>query len=659
MGNERKKMIMRNSGRPKRRSFILLFFLFLAIVFSSCHTQAKAEMRLTPPKSIKDFRLDDISKYVKEDPVRAVHLIEVYGIIYGSGSVYPDGDDPIVRNRLDALREEAVESLKEAQLKAIEDKRWTDAASYARSLARLGIDVENTGEEPDLVLEYAREQLSQGNNLTAFLGAVRAHGLKPLAHDDAILFLRRAAEVKQRRTAAFFLSIVDEMAQLSETGSAGSDGSKDEFSTGDFSTGDFSIGDFSLDELRAYAEGRDTASDMIKGVATVWVDRGYRIERGRGIPDRVLGSAFFVDASGLLITNYHVISSEVDPGYQGYSRMYIRMGDQASPRVPAKVIGWDKAMDLALIKTEITPEYVYSVVDWIVPKVGETVYAIGSPVGLEKTVTQGIVSALGRRFLQIGDVIQIDAAVNHGNSGGPVVDMAGRLVGIVFAGIELYQGLNFAVPAERLAAALPAMIKGGKAERPWLGLALSETLSGAEIIYTAPNTPAAEHRLSDGMHIVSINGQEVTASQGLLIPALQDAIFQSRPGELVAIETINPSEAESRKRVMMTVPRPDIPLVEAAKVDSRERMAAPLFGLILSPFQGSALSSAYLVKKVVRGSIADEAGISDQDPVSIRGFRILEDDGYALMEINVKKRRMGYMETTMQLPALLDSPDTL
>jgi len=88
-----------------------------------------------------------------------------------------------------------------------------------------------------------------------------------------------------------------------------------------------------------------------------------------------------------------------------------------------------------LLKTEITPEYVFSVVDWAVPSVGESVFAIGSPIGLEQTVTQGIVSALGRRFLQIGDVIQIDAAVNQGNSGGPVVDMSGRLVGIVFAGI--------------------------------------------------------------------------------------------------------------------------------------------------------------------------------------------------------------------------------
>ena len=71
------------------------------------------------------------------------------------------------------------------------------------------------------------------------------------------------------------------------------------------------------------------------------------------------------------------------------------------------------------------------------------------------------------------------------------------------------------------------------------------------------------------------------------------------------------------------------------------------------------ISAAYLVKKVVRGSIADEAGLSEQDPVSIRGFRLVEDDGYALLDINVKKRRMGYVETYMRLLAMLDSPDTL
>ena len=621
---------MRNEAAIKRCLSIVLFCFLQTAFLVSCHTQAAAERKLTPPKSIKDFRLDDISRYVKDDPARAIHLLEVYSILYGPGTAYPEGTEPEIKERLDSLREESVEGLRAAQIKAVEEKRWTDAASLARSLVRLGVDVENTGEEPDLILEYAKEQLEGGKTLIAFLAAVRVHNLKPLGFEDALLFLKKAVEVKQRRTAAFFLDIIN-----------GTDGRE--------IPGD----------LIAFAQGKDTAMDMIKGVATVWVDRGYRIERGRGIPDRVLGSAFFVDTSGLLITNYHVISSEVDPKYQGYSRLYIRMGDSTSARIPAKVIGWDKAMDLALIKTEIDPEYVYSVVDWVVPMVGDTVYAIGSPGGLEKTVTQGIVSALGRRFLQIGDVIQIDAAVNHGNSGGPVVDMAGRLVGIVFAGIEHYQGLNFAVPAERLAAALPAMIAGGKAERPWLGLSLSETPGGAEIIYVSPSTPAAEQQIREGSIIKTINGETVSAAQGALIPALQDRIFPLRPGELVTIELTDQEGTALNKHILRLVPRPVVPMVDAAQKDSKERIAAPLFGLVLATQSGNSFFATYLVKKVVRGSIADEAGLSESDPVSIRGFRIFEKDGYAVLDIDVKKRRMGYIETSMQLPALLDTPDTL
>ena len=625
---------MRNEGALKNAGFHFFLYLLMVVVsaalISACHTTATAERKLTPPKSVKDFRLDDISKYVTEDPVKAIHLLEIYRILYGPGTVYPDGEDPDVRNRLEALRGDALEALKTAQIKAVEEKRWPEAVSFARSLSHLGITVESTGEEPDLVLEYAKEQLAEGKDLPAFIAAVQAHTLAPMVFDDASLFLKKAVEVKQRRTAAFFLSVIDSAGR-------GKDVSP---------------------ELRSFAEGRDTATDMIKGVATVWIDRGLKIQQGRGIPDRVLGSAFFVDASGLLITNYHVISSEVDPTYQGYSRMYIRMGDSTSARIPARVIGWDKAMDLALIKTEITPEYVYSVVDWVVPKVGDTVYAIGSPVGLEKTVTQGIVSALGRRFLQIGDVIQMDAAVNHGNSGGPVVDMEGRLVGIVFAGIEYYQGLNFAVPAERLAAALPAMIAGGKAERPWLGLSLSETTEGAEIIYVSPSTPAAEQQIREGSIIKTINGEKVEAAQGALIPALQDKLFPLRPGELVSLEITTPN-GESSRHILALAPRPSVPMADAAKKDSRERVAAPLFGLILAPQAGNSIFATYQVKKVVRGSIADEAGLSESDPVSIRGFHVMEKEGYAYIDVDVKKRRMGYLEASMRLPALLETPDTL
>jgi hypothetical protein len=286
--------------------------------------------------------------------------------------------------------------------------------------------------------------------------------------------------------------------------------------------------------------------------------------------------------------------------------------------------------------------------------VGDTVLAIGSPGGLEKTVTRGIVSALGRRFLQIGDVIQIDAAVNHGNSGGPVVDSQGRLVGIVFAGVEQFEGLNFAVPAERLVAALPAMIAGGKAQRPWLGLVVSETNRGAEIVYVAPFTPAAEQQIGEGLFVAGINHETVTAPQGALIPALQDRLFSGRPGELVTLAT-----SDGEQRILMTVPRPDTPLAEAAKKDSRERMVAPLFGLILSPSMNKGFSATYLVKKVIRGSTADGAGLSEQDPVSIRSLRLEEKEGYALLDISVEKRSLGYLNTFMRLLALLDSPDTL
>jgi serine protease Do len=179
-----------------------------------------------------------------------------------------------------------------------------------------------------------------------------------------------------------------------------------------------------------------------------------------------------------MITNYHVIDSLVDPEYEGYARLYVRLGSSSSARIPAKVLAWDPLMDLALIQTNIKPEHVYSVFDLGTVAVGAEVLAIGSPAGLEKTVTRGIVSALGRRLLESGAVFQLDAAVNQGNSGGPAVDSTGRLVGIVFAGIPMFQGLNFALPAEKLLQALPALLKEGPVCRPWLGIATYESAKG-------------------------------------------------------------------------------------------------------------------------------------------------------------------------------------
>ena len=124
------------------------------------------------------------------------------------------------------------------------------------------------------------------------------------------------------------------------------------------------------------------------------------------------------------------------------------------------------------------------------------------------------------------------------------------------------------------------------------------------------------------------------------------------------METMD-KEGNVKKNVVMTVSRPDLPLLDAAKIDKRERIAAPLFGMILTPLGTSIFSSSFRVDKVIRGSVADEASISEGDPVNINRLRLLENEGYALMDISVKKRRMGYLETMMQLPAWLDSADTL
>jgi len=604
------------------RTITAFFTVLVAFSATACQSTARQEAMLAPRRSTVEIRLDEIRQQLDVNPIRAIDLIHTYREIYRVAEGYEREPELL------ALEAEATERLRGSLDRAVAEGRWDLAASLGRSLA----NVEQTDAsewEPDFTLAFARQRLDEGDNLNAFLAASRAHDMRPLSADDARVFLERAVEARQRGTAALFF------AAMEQAGAAGTVPA----------------------EIREFAQGFDSPADMIRGVATVIVDRGFRAERGRVHRDQAFGSAFFVDASGLLITNYHVISSEVDPTFRGNSRMFIRLGDSSNPRIPARVVGWDKTLDLALIRAPITSDFVFSVVDRRVPNVGETVLAIGSPGGFwEQTVTSGIVSALSRRILQIGDVMQIDAAVNPGNSGGPVVDASGRLVGVVFAGIMHAQGLNFAIPAERLAAALPAMSNGGRAERPWLGTVISETFFGAEIIYAAPNTPVSRHRVPEGSIVRSVNGQEIRASQGQLIPVLQDTLFHLSPGELVALE-IAEGNGEVRRRLMMTVPRPDLPLRDAARIDSRERLATPFFGMMLSPGGGRG-RPRFQVERVVRGFIADEAGVSEQDSVAIRNFRLFEREGIAVMEINIRKRNMAFMETVMTLFAFLDSPDT-
>lgn len=579
--------------------------LAATLALSGC---ANGAARLEAPRSALEFKLDDLERLSVSDPASAIQLEGALAARYGEDAVGPDR----------TYRERALDALEAELSGAIESGRWLDALSLERSLAAAGRRARGPS-EAELVLKEARRLLSEGSETAAFLMASRSASLSPLGEEDSRLFLTAAVASRQHGSAAYFARALRAAGGTVDPESA------------------------------AFADAAVTPAELVSGVATVWVDRGIKIENGFGYPDRVIGSAFFVDRSGYLVTNYHVISSEVDPTWDGWSRLYIRLGDENSPRIPAKVVGWDSLLDLALLKTEVEPDFVFSVLDASPLEIGEKVYAIGSPAGLEKTISSGIVSALGRRFLQLGSVVQIDAAVNAGNSGGPVVDERGRLAGVAFAGIEQFEGVNFAIPASYLDSILPALFRGGELKRPWLGVALSEDRHGVTLTYAAPGSPASDQLVPEGDRIASLDGVPAAS-----VSVLQDVLTDRRPGELFSLEM-----ADGRRYLLRGATRPEHPLTEAAKRDTKERLLGPLFGLYLTATGQGLFNPEYLVRRVSMGGVADESGLAENDPLSIRSFAIEEKDGYALLDIFVKKRRDGYMESLLRLAAPLDSSNLL
>ena len=207
-----------------------------------------------------------------------------------------------------------------------------------------------------------------------------------------------------------------------------------------------------------HVEGNDSAkkvSSLVNGTVTIWVDKGTKVQNGLLYADRVIGSGFFISKDGYIVTNHHVISDLVDKKNGAFSRLFIKLAEDSDTRIPAKVIGYDPEIDLALLKTEVDAPYVFTLGSSADLDVGDKIYAIGSPVGLERTLTSGIVSANDRKLFTLGSVMQIDAAVNQGNSGGPCIDSHGNVQAIVFAGMLQFEGLNFAIPVEYLKSLLP------------------------------------------------------------------------------------------------------------------------------------------------------------------------------------------------------------
>ncbi len=400
---------------------------------------------------------------------------------------------------------------------------------------------------------------------------------------------------------------------------------------------------------RRYLEAPWEAQIGVDASVTVWVDKGIRVQNRVGFPERSIGTAFYVDSRGYLITNYHVIASEVDPEYEGRSELFIRPGENPDLRIPARVVGYDRVFDIALLKVEGSARGLLSFQNGDALRSGSQLFAVGSPGGLENSVTSGIVSAAGRRFLQLGDSLQIDAPVNPGNSGGPLFDRQGNLIGVVFAGIEQFEGVNFAIPSSWITLIYPRLFDGGEVQHPWLGLALREDASGLEVLYVSPDSPAYRAGFAVGDVITSIDG----ADPGR-IPDAQRRLLRGGMDRLYRIEGFS-SDQEKFIRLAASGRRPHIPL--EAVLDERRLVDSwlpPLFGMQVESLSRRTRLSEYVITDVYPGGIADESGLSENDPFQLIDWFFDPEQNIAVLQIIIQKRSGGYLREGLQLANFIE-----
>jgi S1-C subfamily serine protease len=263
------------------------------------------------------------------------------------------------------------------------------------------------------------------------------------------------------------------------------------------------------------------------------------------------GSGFIWDRAGHVVTNYHVIA--------GAAGAQVTLADHSS--WPARLVGEAPERDLAVLRIEapadrLRPIPIGSSDDL---RVGQSVLAIGNPFGFDQTLTTGIISAVGREIesvagVPIRDVIQTDAAINPGNSGGPLLDSAGRVIGVntaIYSPSGGSSGIGFAIPVHAVQGAVPDLIAHGRIQRATLGVELAPDtvlrqagIPGALVFRVAPGSGAAEAGLRGtrrlrfgrwelGDVIVAVEGEAVRSAADLLL-----ALEEKEPGEIVRVELL-------------------------------------------------------------------------------------------------------------------------
>jgi serine protease Do len=344
-----------------------------------------------------------------------------------------------------------------------------------------------------------------------------------------------------------------------------------------------------------------------------------------------LGSGMIVTPDGYILTASHVVegADEIKVGISSNKTEYA-----------AQVIGTDPQTDIAVLKIDANNLSAITLGDSGQIEVGDVVLAIGNPLGLGQTVTRGIISALGRSVPMEGDnnplrkryqdFIQTDAAINHGNSGGALVDAQGRLIGINDAIAAGSSGIGFAVPINLARTVLEGFIANGRLVRGYLGINpqdVDENLaksfgllsaSGALVADVGPGTPAEKAGIQPGDVITSVNGREIAGEDNL-----RATIAQLRPGAAAAVKVIRNGVEKNLDAVIGELPVQAAPIVAKPKPSqpTAPRRADALDGVYVQDLDpdfrrqlGAPLNVAgAVVTDVDRNSNSAEAGLRPGD----------------------------------------------
>jgi S1-C subfamily serine protease len=277
------------------------------------------------------------------------------------------------------------------------------------------------------------------------------------------------------------------------------------------------------------------------------------------------GSGFIWDTEGHVVTNFHVIESVAS---RRGGKISVTLSDQSSWE--ATLVGVEPSKDLAVLKINAPIEKIVPIPIGISSslRVGQSVFAIGNPFGLDQTLTTGIISALGREIESrngrpIRDVIQTDAAINPGNSGGPLLDSSGRLIGVntaIYSPSGAYAGIGFSIPSDVVNWIVPDIINYGEVKRPILGVELLPNQyhkeEGAMIRNVSENSPAelaglqglrrdGEGNFYYGDIITKVNAIEVKTNNDLIL-----SLEKFSPGDEVTVEVLRDGNLEELKVVL-------------------------------------------------------------------------------------------------------------